>query len=146
MEANLEMQDGPSTQFAEPPNPPKAAKTVVAVSRDCMNRGQIVARGSVTAKFIKNATVIAEEDILVSDVVLHSHLSAGKRIKVGGKRGQIVGGVAIVGVEISVKSVRALVGTVTDIQVGINPKVREEYYALRKEIKSTEVSLNQISK
>ena len=110
-----------------------------------MNRGQILARGSVAAKFIENATVIAEEDIMVSDVVLHSHLSAGKRIKVGGKRGHIVGGVAIAGVEISAKSVGALLGTATELQAGINPKVRDEYSALSKEIKNTEESLNQIN-
>ena len=110
-----------------------------------MNRTQVVARGSAAAKFIENATVIAEEDILVSDVVLHSQLRAAKRIKVGGKRGQIVGGLAIAGVEIVAKSVGTSLGTVTELQAGVNPQISDEYHALRHEIKNIEDSLNQIN-
>ena len=111
-----------------------------------MNRGKISASGSVTAKFIENATVEAGQDILVSDVVLHSHLSAGHKIRVEGKRGQIMGGVATAGFEIVAKSAGTSSNIDTELQVGVNPKLREEYFCLRKEIKPLEDAVEQMQK
>lgn len=111
-----------------------------------LNKGIIKATGSVMAKFIENATVEAEQDILVNDVVLHSHLSAGKKIRVEGKRGQIVGGIAAAGEEIVVKSAGTTSTIATELQAGVNPKLREEYLGLRKGIKPMEESLDQLQK
>ena len=111
-----------------------------------MNRGKISASGSVMAKFIENATVEADQDILVSDVVLHSRLSAGGKIRVEGKRGQIVGGVVAAGDEIVAKSAGTTSTIDTELQAGVNPKLREEYFRLRKEIKPMEAALDQLQK
>ena len=111
-----------------------------------MNRGKISASGNVVAKFIENATVEADHDILVNDVVLHSHLSAGGKIHVDGKRGQIVGGVAAAGDEIIAKTAGTTSTIDTELQAGVNPKLREEYFRLRKEIKPMEESLDQLQK
>ncbi|MBP2667414.1 MAG: Flagellar Assembly Protein [Firmicutes bacterium] len=104
------------------------------------------ASGSVTAKFVENAKVVADHDILVTDVVLQSQLSAGKKIRVEGRRGQIVGGIAAAGDEIILKSAGSSSATPTDLQAGVNPKLREEYFALRKDLKNAEVSLDQLQK
>ncbi len=111
-----------------------------------LNKGVIAATGSVTAKFVENAKVTADQDIFISDVVLHSQLSAGKKIKVEGRRGQIVGGVLSAGDEIIAKSAGSTSTTPTDLQAGVNPKLREEYMGLRKELKTTETSLDQLQK
>ena len=111
-----------------------------------LNRGIIKATGNVVAKFIENAVVEANQDILVNDVVLHSHLSAGQKIRVEGKRGQIVGGVAAAGDEIVAKSAGTTSTIATELQAGVNPKLREEFFNLRKEIKPMEESLDQLQK
>ena len=111
-----------------------------------MNRGKISASGNVVAKFIENATVEAGQDILVTDVVLHSRLSAGNKIRVEGKRGQILGGVTAAGKEIVAKSVGTSSNIETEMQAGVNPKLREEYLRLRKEIKPLEDSADQMQK
>ena len=111
-----------------------------------LNRGVIKASGTVVAKFIENATVEADQDILVNDVVLHSRLSAGKKIRVEGKRGQIVGGVAAAGDEIVAKSAGTTSTIATELQAGVNPKLREEFISLRKGIKPMEESLDQLQK
>lgn len=111
-----------------------------------LNKGVLHATGSVVAKFVENAKITAGQDILISDVVLHSHLSAGKKICVVGRRGQIVGGSASAADEIVIKSAGSSSTTPTDLQVGVNPKLREEYFALRKELKLGENSLDQIQK
>ena len=111
-----------------------------------LNRGVIKAAGTVVAKFVENATVEAEQDILVNDVVLHSHLSAGKKIRVEGKRGQIVGGVVAAGEEVLAKTAGTTSTIATEIHAGVNPKLREEYLCLRKGIKPMEESLDQLQK
>ena len=111
-----------------------------------LNKGVIAATGSVAAKFVENATITADQDILISDVVLHSHLSAGKKIRVEGRRGQIVGGVATAGEEIIAKSAGSTSTIPTELQAGVNPKLREEFFALRKQLKLTETNLDQLQK
>ncbi len=111
-----------------------------------LNKGEISAAGTVVAKFVENASVSADQDILISDVVLHSRLNAGKQIRVEGRRGQIVGGTAAAGDEIVAKSVGSSSATPTELQAGVNPKLREEYFSLRKELKIVETGLDQLQK
>ena len=111
-----------------------------------LNKAVICAADTVAAKFVENARIVADQDILIQDVVLHSHLSAGKKVRVEGRRGQIVGGVIAAGDEIVAKTAGNSSTTPTDLQAGVNPKLREEYLNLRKELKTMEASLDQIQK
>lgn len=111
-----------------------------------LNKAVISASDTVAAKFVENAKISADQDILIQDVVLHSQLSAGKKVRVEGRRGQIVGGVIAAGDEIVAKTAGNSSTTPTDLQAGVNPKLREEYLNLRKELKSMEASLDQIQK
>lgn len=111
-----------------------------------LNRTEISASGSIAAKFVENARVTADQDILITDVVLHSHLSSGRRIRVEGRRGQIVGGVAAAAEEITAKSAGSTSSIPTELQVGVNPKLRAEYLSLRKDLRTAESSLDQIQK
>ncbi len=111
-----------------------------------LNKGIINASGTVAAKFIENAKVSADQDILVTDVVLHSQLSAAKKVKVEGRRGQIVGGVTAAGDEIVAKAAGSSSAIPTELQAGVNPKLRDQYLATRKELKLAESSLDQLQK
>ncbi len=83
---------------------------------------------------------------LVTDVVLHSQLSAAKKVKVEGRRGQIVGGVTAAGDEIVAKAAGSSSAIPTELQAGVNPKLRDQYLATRKELKLAESSLDQLQK
>jgi uncharacterized protein (DUF342 family) len=111
-----------------------------------MNTGYIKAQENVSAKFIENATVYAGNDIHVADVILHSHVNAGKRIIVEGRRGQITGGRIMAGEEIRAKIAGTHRAPSTDLEVGVNPMLREEYLQIRKEIKKVEFSYDQTLK
>lgn len=111
-----------------------------------MNRGKITATESLLTKFIENATVSAGKDVIVTDVILHSNVSAGKKIVVEGRRGLIAGGKASAGEEIRAKVVGTLLASATDLEVGVNPQLREEYQLVRKDIKKNELSLDQTQK
>ncbi len=109
-------------------------------------RGYVRARENVTTKFIENATVSAGGDVMVNDVILHSHVSAGKRVIVEGRRGFIAGGHVLAAEEIRAKTVGTHLAVATDLEVGVNPAIRAEYNDLRKEIKQNEVALDQAQK
>lgn len=111
-----------------------------------MHRGYIKAAENVVAKFIENATVYAGNEILVNDVILHSKISAGKKIIVEGRRGVIAGGTVAAGEEIRAKVAGTHMATNTELEVGVNPVLREEYHYNRKEIKKVETSLEQALK
>jgi len=111
-----------------------------------MQRGYIKAAEDVVTKFIENATVSAGGDIIVADTVLHSQINAGKKIIVEGKRGFIAGGHVMAAEEIRAKIVGTHMAVPTDLEVGVNPDVREEYQTLRKDLKRVEVSLDQTQK
>lgn len=111
-----------------------------------MHRGYIRAKENVVAKFIENATLHAGVDILVSDVVLNSRISAGKRVIVDGKKGLIVGGTVMAGEEIRAKIVGTHMATITALEVGVNPMLREEYQHIRGEIKKVDVNSEKTQK
>ncbi|MDD4602107.1 hypothetical protein SDC9_06245 [bioreactor metagenome] len=111
-----------------------------------MHRGYIKATENVVVKYIENATVIAGQDVTVSDVILHSKVSAGKKIIVEGRRGLIAGGTVTAGDEIRAKVAGTHMATNTELEVGVNPILRQEYQHIRKEIKKLETSLDQAIK
>lgn len=119
---------------------------VVRMGIQGMNKGEIIARDSVTAKFIENATIRAGKDIIVSEAVMHCHVSAGKKVTVNGRRGLIVGGVVSAGEEIHAKVIGSPLATPTVLQAGVNPALREEYAAAKKELQQLEFKLDQTQK
>lgn len=111
-----------------------------------MNRGYIKATEKVVAKFIENATVYAGQDVFVSEVVLHSRIFAGKKVIVEGRKGHIAGGQIVAGEEIRAKIAGTHSAASTDLEVGINPMLREEFQTLRQELKKTQITLEQTQK
>lgn len=119
---------------------------VIRMGIQGMNNGYVKAQENVSAKFIENATVSAGGDIMVSDVILHSQVSAGKNVIVEGRRGQITGGKVMAGESIRAKTAGTHRAPSTDLEVGVNPMLREEYLNLRKDIKKVEFTYDQTLK
>lgn len=119
---------------------------VIRMGIQGMQRGYVRAKENITTKFIENAVVAAEGDVMVSDVILHSNVSAGKRVIVEGKRGFIAGGHVIAAEEIRAKTVGTHLAVATDLEVGVNPAIRAEYTDLRREVKKNETTLDQAQK
>ncbi len=124
----------------------EGANIVIKMGIQGMQRGYVKAKDNLTTKFIENAVVSAEGDVMVSDVILHSNVSAGKRVIVEGRRGFIAGGHVIAAEEIRAKTVGTHLAVATDLEVGVNPAIRAEYTELRKEVKKNEVTLDQAQK
>ena len=81
------------------------------------------------SKFIENAHVEAEENVLVTDGIIHSFVDANKRIICQGRRAQIVGGRLRASEEINAKSLGSVAGTETILEVGLDPRRKEKLSA-----------------
>ncbi|GEM_PF-54047 len=109
---------------------------------------EIIAGHDIFAKFVEHAKLMkAENDIIITEGLMHSRVLAGKRVICNGKRAQIVGGEVLAGEEVNAKTIGSPSYTETIIEVGIDPKSREEMEVLTLERsdlrdKSKEVSLN----
>lgn len=100
--------------------------------------------GSVFAKFIQTANVIAEKDVIVSEGIVHAKVDAGQRILCNGKRAKIVGGILRAGEEVNAKFLGSDAFTKTEIIVGSNPKVLQQINDLVAVKQSEEESLAKI--
>ncbi|HWR38197.1 MAG TPA: FapA family protein, partial [Patescibacteria group bacterium] len=108
--------------------------------------GYVSAVQDLQAKFIQNATASAGRDILVRDGIINSKVSAGRNVRVEGGNGSVVGGMVSAGEEIYARTVGTSLSTGTELRVGVNPLLREEYQHLRQEFKKVEANLEAVRK
>ncbi len=101
-----------------------------------MDKGVLISEGDIVAKFIEHSNVQAAGDIK-SEAVMHSRLKCGKRLELSGRKGLLVGGSYKVGKEIEAKVIGSPMATFTDIEVGVDPAIRERYKKVRDEIASS---------
>ncbi len=114
---------------------------IIARGMNGMNKGKLTAGGNIIAKFLENAT--AEADGYVqTESILHSEVRAGTYIEVNGKRGFITGGHVIAAELLTVKTLGSEMGATTVVEVGADPKVKEQYQQLQKDIGEIQRVLN----
>lgn len=114
---------------------------IIARGMNGMTKGKLVAGGNIIAKYLENAT--AEADGYVqAESILHSNVMAGKYIEVNGKKGFISGGHVVATELLKVKTLGSHLGTNTIVEVGANPKIKEQYQQLQKEIGEIQKVLN----
>lgn len=89
------------------------------------DEGTITCGGSLWAKFIQNTTVQVEENVIVTDSIMNSSISAQKKIILQGKRAQITGGHLFATECVLAKNIGSVGGgTETVIEVGYDPKAK----------------------
>lgn len=88
--------------------------------------GYIKAGKSLWAKFINDTTVEVEENVIVSDSIVNSTVTAMKNIVVKGKKAQIIGGHLMATEEICARKVGSPGGgTETILEVGVDPRAKK---------------------
>lgn len=108
-----------------------------------MGKGRVQAKDNIITKFIENATVISGGYIETGSI-LHSRVSAGNDIRVGGKKGFVNGGVIRAGNLVEAQTIGSSMGTLTKIEVGVDPEVKERYGELQKSIIQISKELEQL--
>jgi len=105
-----------------------------------MGKGAIVSGGNVVARFIESGNVSAKGDV-IAEAIMHSNVRCGGKIKVGGKKGLLVGGKLQAGQGISAFTIGSPMATYTELEVGVDPEIRKEYDILKKDSESIENDL-----
>lgn len=108
-------------------------------------KGSLKAAGDIFAKFIESSTVESEQTVY-SEAIMHSNIMAQKNIVLSGKKGLIVGGKCLAGESITAKVIGSELGTITTLEVGINPQIRLEYNEVKSKIKELEESFDKTCK
>ncbi len=81
---------------------------------------------TIWAKFIQNATVEAENYVIVRDGIINANVTSNRKILVKGKRGSILGGTLFATEEISAKNIGSGVGAnETVLSVGFDPRAKK---------------------
>lgn len=106
-----------------------------------MSKGVIKAGGNIIAQFVENARIEAQGYVETGSI-LHSNVSAGTEIRVGGKKGFITGGYVCATNLIEVKTLGAELGANTIVEIGINPETKRRYHALEEQIKTDTKTIN----
>ena len=105
--------------------------------------GSVTAGQSLWSKFIQNAKVEAGSYVIVSDGILHSRVVAGKKILCKGKRAKIVGGYLRASEEINASSLGGIGSDETVLEVGFDPKLKEELDDILSQNEALEKVFNQ---
>ncbi|MBB3109418.1 hypothetical protein FHS18_001470 [Paenibacillus phyllosphaerae] len=110
------------------------------------NKGHVRAGKNVKSSFIQDGNVTAAGDVIVSQSIMHSHVRAGQSVLCAGAKGLIVGGVVQAGNNVVARTYGNTMSTVTTIEVGVRPELREEFLELRKHLKETSDGLDKTEK
>lgn len=95
--------------------------------------GYIKAGKSLWAKFINDTTVEVEENVIVSDSIVNSNVTAMKNIVVRGKKAQIIGGHLLATEEICARKIGSPGGGAeTILEVGTDPRAKKRLLELQK--------------
>ena len=108
-----------------------------------MTKGILESKSNVVSKFIENATV-RSGGYVETESILHSNVSAFSEVIVSGRKGFIMGGLVRASKRVEVKSLGSDMGTMTQIEVGIEPAKKERYGKLRDELVKRQKEMDQI--
>ncbi|OAB41361.1 DUF342 domain-containing protein [Paenibacillus glacialis] len=99
------------------------------------NKGHVKAGVNVKTSFIQDGNVIAGEDVIVSQSIMHSNIRAAKNVICKDVKGLIVGGSIQAGEKVIARTVGNTMSTITTIEVGVVPELRNELTELRNQMR-----------
>lgn len=102
-----------------------------------LGKGILKSGGDIFARYIENSNIEAKNNIK-AEAIMHSNVKCGNKLELGGKKGLLVGGTCRVGKEIDAKTIGSCMATATEIEVGVDPELRDRYKELKEEIASLE--------
>lgn len=110
------------------------------------DKGSIQAKGTLQAKVIENANVEVEGDVIVERAILHSKVAAKGNVVVRGTPGTIIGGVTKASDIVWARTLGSHMGTRTEVVVGVDPALHEEYRSIQESIKNLKEEIQEAEK
>jgi uncharacterized protein (DUF342 family) len=110
------------------------------------NEGKVKCGKNIYAKFIEHAYVEAENNVIVTDGILHSYVDSNKKIICQGRRASIVGGRLRAAEEINAKNLGSVAGAETILEVGYDPRSKEKLIELQSQNEGLSKELEEIER
>ncbi|MCC2686321.1 MAG: polymerase [Paenibacillaceae bacterium] len=110
------------------------------------NKGYVKAGKTIKSSFIQDANVIAGEDVLVTQSIMHSNVKAGRNVICLGGKGLIVGGLIQAGDLVSARTVGNSMATATVFEVGVVPELRNELIELKNMVRTQTENIDKTEK
>lgn len=110
------------------------------------NKGYVKAGVNVKSSFLQEANVYADQDVIVSQSILHSNVRAGKSVMCNGTKGLIVGGNVQAGELIVARTVGNTMSTATVLEVGVVPELRNDLQQLRASLRAVNENIDKSDK
>lgn len=98
-----------------------------------LKKSRIIAKGSVSTKFIENAYVSANLDVIAEEAIMHCDIVAGNSVVLNKNKGLIVGGTIRAAQFIRCKNIGNNLATRTEIEIGVDPALKDEFVEISKE-------------
>lgn len=117
---------------------------IIARGFNGMGKGKIDAGGNVVLKFVENGTIVAGGNI-TSEAIMHSDVTTSGDISVSGKKGCIVGGHVKAMGNITAVTIGSEMGGDTNIDVGVDPKIKLRAQELEGEIKKAKDNIDKLA-
>ncbi len=111
-----------------------------------MDKSVISSGGDLYAKYIERATIDCGGNLTVREAIMHSQINADGKINVSTGKGLIVGGVLRCGEVVVAKNIGSRLGTVTELEVGVTPKLKMEYQELENKLKCNHETIEKAEK
>ncbi|MFC5448366.1 DUF342 domain-containing protein [Paenibacillus aestuarii] len=110
------------------------------------NKAVVKAGHNLKSSFIQDAVVEADNELTVSQSIMHSTIRAGKAVNCVGSKGLIVGGIIQAGERVKARTIGNSMSTATVIEVGVLPELRNELIQLRGQLKVQMENLDKTEK
>lgn len=121
-----------------------AAKIKVRQGIHGLNRSVIIARESVSAAFVENATIHAAKSVMIQNTVMNSLIFAGVSVQVIGRQGRIIGGRISAGEEIRLGSAGNEANVPTLLEVSGDPFLADELERLELQQKQAQSTAQEL--
>lgn len=108
--------------------------------------GTLTATNDVIINFAEATIIQAGENVIANEAIMNSKVYAGKKIKVIDRKGFIIGGELKAAEGIEAINIGSHLAIKTDLEVGIDPKVIEEFNKAEAELKEIAAKKDQIEK
>lgn len=114
---------------------------IIAKGMNGMGKGYLRANGDVIVKFLENSRIVTG-GFVETEAILHCTVSAGSDVKVGGRKGIILGGRVQAANSIVAKTIGASMSTATTLEVGVEPLLIAQLERVRTAIEERTKTLN----
>lgn len=109
------------------------------------NRLVIENNGNLCTKFIENSCIDVGGNI-TSESIMHSNVVSKSNILLLGKNGLIVGGICRANHEVHAKVIGSIMATRTIVEVGIDPKLKDQQSEMENNLKISNENLDKLNK